>query len=38
VPAQPDNAYPQAQVVTSYDEYGNQVEDEVGVPVPVPTP
>jgi hypothetical protein len=38
VPAQPDNAYPQAQVVTSYDEYGNPVEDEVGVPTTTPTP
>jgi hypothetical protein len=43
VPAQPANAYPQAQVVTGYDEFGNEV-DEVfpapvtAVPTAAPTP
>ena len=32
VPAQPDNAYPQAQVVTSHDQYGNTVEEEFPAP------
>jgi hypothetical protein len=39
-PAQPDNAYPQAQVVTAYDQYGNAQETEVPLPLPSaqPTP
>ena len=39
-PAQPDNAYPQAQVVTGYDQYGNAQETEVPLPTPSaePTP
>ncbi len=37
-PAQPDNAYPQAQVVVGYDQYGNARETEVPLPTPSPTP
>ncbi len=37
VPAQPDNAYPQAQVVTGFDEYGNEVDEVFPAPA-APTP
>ncbi|MCO7221834.1 hypothetical protein [Klenkia sp. PcliD-1-E] len=38
VPAQPANAYPQSQVVTGYDEYGNEVDEVFPAPVAEPTP
>ncbi|SDF50330.1 HAAS signaling domain-containing protein [Klenkia brasiliensis] len=39
VPAQPANAYPQAQVVTGYDEYGNEVDEVFPAPATAaPTP
>ncbi|SDN59977.1 hypothetical protein SAMN05660199_00374 [Klenkia soli] len=37
IPAQPDNAYPQSQVVTSYDEYGSPVEEEFPAPTTAST-